>query len=103
MSLTSQQTIDTIAQLQENMRRASLSPTLIAEDFNVSPAKIERILHLEQSALEDPWILKVYLEEKLTQQGIVGVPFTALAGDYHQYWFLNSRKIDKMKLSRGDY
>ncbi|MEO1772100.1 DUF2316 family protein [Candidatus Enterococcus ferrettii] len=102
MSLTQQQKLDTILEFQENMSLANLTIEAVAEDFQVAPEKITRILQLQQNSIEDPWILKEYLAKKVEEAGQVPVPFTALVGDYHQYWFLNTRKIDKMKLSRGN-
>lgn len=102
MSLTQQQKLDTILEFQENMALANLTIEAIAEDFQVPSEKIARILQLQQHALEDPWILKEYLTKKVEAAGQIPVLFTALAGDYHHYWFLDSQKIDQMQLSRGN-
>ncbi|MBO1308083.1 DUF2316 family protein [Enterococcus sp. 669A] len=102
MSLTPQQMQDTIQEFQENLALSGLSVEEIARDLHTTDEKIQRILHLQQRALEDPWIVKEYLTEKIEAVGKMPVPFTALAGDYHQYWFLNAGKIDKRKLSRGN-
>lgn len=102
MSLTQQQKLDTILEFQENMSLANLTIESVAEDFRVPPEKISRILQLQQNSIEDPWILKEYLTKKVEEAGQAPVPFTALAGDYHQYWFLDTETIDKMKLSSGN-
>ncbi|MGM0175188.1 DUF2316 family protein [Enterococcus sp. DIV0800] len=98
MSLNQQQTINTKNEFQENFERSGLSLEQIAADLNTTPAVIADTLALNVSRIEDPWVLKNYLEDALQQQGIASVPFTALVGDYHRHWFLNSRRIDKKKI-----
>lgn len=102
MSLTQQQKLDTILEFQENMALANLTIEAIADDFQATPEKVARILQLQQHSLEDPWIIKEYLTAKVEAAGQTPVLFTALAGDYHQYWFLDSQKISQMKLSPGN-
>ncbi|MBC1271814.1 DUF2316 family protein [Listeria booriae] len=103
MSLTQQQVTDTIREFQQNLAISEWSVDQIAAELQTSSEKISRILHLEQQSIEDPWILKEFLEQQIKKLGKTAVPFTALKGDYRQYWFLNAKKIDKMQLSKGDY
>ncbi|MBC1316273.1 DUF2316 family protein [Listeria booriae] len=103
MSLTQQQVTDTIREFQQNLAISEWSVDQIAAELQTSSEKINRILHLEQQSIEDPWILKEFLEQQIKKSGKSAVPFTALKGDYRQYWFLNAKKIDKMQLSKGDY
>ncbi|MGO3601889.1 MAG: DUF2316 family protein [Enterococcus malodoratus] len=98
MSLNPQQISDTKREFQENFEQTGLSIEQIAADLNTIPAIIEDTLNLNVSRIEDPWVLKNYLEAELSAQGKPVVPFTALVGDYHRHWFLNSRRIDKKKL-----
>ncbi|MBC2189335.1 DUF2316 family protein [Listeria booriae] len=103
MSLTQQQVTATIREFQQNLAISEWSVDQIAAELQTSSEKINRILHLEQQSIEDPWILKEFLEQQINKSGKTAVPFTALKGDYHQYWFLKAKKIDKMQLSKGDY
>ncbi|MBC2317525.1 DUF2316 family protein [Listeria booriae] len=103
MSLTQQQVTDTIREFQQNLAISEWSVEQIAAELQTSSEKINRILHLEQHSIEDPWILKEFLEQQINKSGKTAVPLTALKGDYHQYWFLKAKKIDKMQLSKGDY
>ncbi|MBC1573270.1 DUF2316 family protein [Listeria booriae] len=103
MSLTQQQVTDTIREFQQNLAISEWSVDQIAAELQTSSEKINRILHLEQQSIEDPWILKEFLEQQIKKSGKTAVPFTALKGDYHQYWFLKAKKIDKMQLSKGNY
>lgn len=98
MSLTAQQTLDTKKEFQENFKRTGLTLEQIAEDLHTSPASIADTLVLNVSRIEDPWVLKNYLEDVLDKKGIASIPFSALVGDYHRYWFLNSRRIEKRKI-----
>ena len=98
MSLTPQEMQRTKEEFKENVERTGLSLEQIAADLHTTPQTIKNILTLDVSHIEDPWILKNYLEETLKIKGKAAVPFTALTGDHHRYWFLNSRRIDKKKL-----
>lgn len=98
MSLNQQQTINTKNEFQENFKRSGQSLEQIAADLNTTPAVIADTLALNVSRIEDPWDLKNYLEAALQQQGVTNVPFTALVGDYHRHWFLDSQRIDKKKI-----
>lgn len=98
MSLTAQQTLDTKKEFQENFERTGLTLEQIAEDLHTSTAIIADTLVLNVSRIEDPWVLKNYLEDVLDKKGIASIPFSALVGDYHRYCFLNSRRIEKRKI-----
>ncbi|MDH6364660.1 hypothetical protein M2139_001647 [Enterococcus sp. PF1-24] len=98
MSLSPRQMVDTRKQFRQNFKLADLSLDEIAADLYTTPNMISEILNLKVDRLEDPWILKIYLEDRITQQGLVPVPFTALSHDYHQLWFLDSHYIDEMRI-----
>lgn len=98
MSLSPQQIQHTKEEFQANFKRSGLSLEQIATDLETTPAVIAATLNLDVSRLEDPWVLKNYLEAALAQQGSASIPFTALTGDYHRYWFLNSCRIDQRKI-----
>ena len=98
MSLTYEQQQNTKKELKENLLLTGLTLEKVASDLETTTSYIEDLLNLKSKHIEDPWILKEYLEKTLKEQGKVSIPFTALKGDYHDYWFLNSRRIDKGKL-----
>ncbi|EAE6452031.1 DUF2316 family protein, partial [Listeria monocytogenes] len=54
-------------------------------------------------SLNDGWILRNYLLRKVAEVGKTPVPFTALSGDYHGYWFLDGEEIDSGILSIGNH
>ncbi|MDA3965197.1 DUF2316 family protein [Enterococcus thailandicus] len=99
MSLTKQQQINTLNEFQENFALLGSSTQEIADELRTSPEKVEAILLLQPATIEEPWILKNYLIEKLIEQGKTPIPFSALIGDYHDYWFLDTRKIEKRILT----
>ncbi|WP_430534186.1 DUF2316 family protein [Listeria rocourtiae] len=102
MSLTPQQMQNTKQEFQQNLELSRLTIEQIASELQTSPEKIECILRLQQKSIEDPWILKGFLEQYIVKSGKKPVEFSALQGDYHQYWFLRTKKIDNMQLSKGN-
>lgn len=102
MSLNPQQVKNTINELHENFVRTGLTKAQVATDLHISLTKLDRLFTLTQSSLDDPWILRNYLIKKVKENGQEPVAFTALVGDWHQYWFLNSRAIDQRELTAGD-
>lgn len=97
MSLTAEEQDRTRQELKENFQATGLSLTAAAAELQTTPQRIANILDLDLQAIEEPWILRNFILEKLAQQQ-KKASFTVLTGDYHRLWFLNSRKIDKRKL-----
>lgn len=89
-------------ELQSNLKLTGFTKEQVAKDLNISLTKLDNLLNLNQESLNDPWILRNYLLEKVKASGQIPVPFTALKGDWHQYWFLNSTVIDNQQMSSGD-
>lgn len=102
MSLTLGQQKATIKEFQENLDLSGLSKEQVCSDLNISMIKLNKILNLQHSVLEDAWILKNYLIKQVEAAGKTPVIFTALKGDYHHYWFLNSHVIERGVMSKGD-
>lgn len=98
MSLNAEQIEATKKELQANFDLLGYSAERIAEDLHTTPEKITGILKLNARKMEDPWILKIYLENEITANGKTPIEFSSLRGDYHDYWFLNKRRIKKQKI-----
>ncbi|WP_455537740.1 DUF2316 family protein [Terrisporobacter sp.] len=98
MSLTREQKKNTIEEFQQNLEISGLTLDEIANSLGTDELTIKNILQLNMKHLEDTWILKNYLIKKIKEIHKTPVPFTALVGDYHDYWFLNSEFIDKGKI-----
>ncbi|MFD1393799.1 DUF2316 family protein [Lacticaseibacillus jixianensis] len=95
MSLTLSQQRATKEEFKQNLALSGLDIQTIAAALGTSKPMIEADLQLRPARLEDPWILRNYLIEQIQTQGKQPVPFTALKGDYHQYWFLDGERIDR--------
>lgn len=102
MSLNQQQITNTINELQANFERSGLTKDQVAKDLHISLSKLNRLMSLTQNSLNDPWILRNYLIDKVKGNGQEPIPFTALVGDWHRYWFLDSHAIDQRKITAGD-
>lgn len=98
MSLTVKQQENTIEEFKQNIELTGRSIEQIAKDLHTDAETIRQAQQLASSSLEDPWILRNYLLQTLEQMGKIPVAFSALAGDHHQYWFLNATKIDQKKM-----
>ena len=98
MSLSKKQIDDTRNELRENLEKSGVDIHKIAVDLGTTEDYIEQLLRLEPRRLEDTWILKNYLLEKVSEAGEIPTKFTALAGNYHFIWFLDSKYIDGKKI-----
>jgi hypothetical protein len=95
MSLTRTQQQATIAEFKQNLQLSGLTTTAIAHDLHTNTDTIEALIQLHTQAIENPWILRNYLLKQVSAAGKQPVAFTALVGDYHSYWFLNAKKIER--------
>ena len=98
MSLSVKQKEDTRRELKENLDKSGVSVHEAADDLGTTEEYVMRLMRLEPKRLEDTWILKNYLIEKVRSGGKKPTAFTALGGDYHEIWFLDSEYIDGKKI-----
>ena len=98
MSLTAKQEDDTRAELKANFEKANVTVAEIARDLGTSEDYIKTLFALHPRKLEDTWILKNYLIEKVQESGNEPTAFTALGGSYRAHWFLDSRYIEGKKI-----
>ena len=98
MSLSAKQKDDTRRELRENLDKAGVKIYDVATDLGTTQEYIMQLLRLEPKRLEDTWILKNYLIDKVRKAGKTPTAFTALGGDYHVIWFLDSEYIDGRKI-----
>ena len=97
MSLSAEQKMQTIREFEENVVLTGLPLEKIALELGTNTEKLQQIMRLASHSLEEPWIVRNYLIEKVTAIGNKPVPFSALKGDHHAYWFLDAEKIDREK------
>lgn len=102
MSLSSEQIIKTKEEFRKNIEALGYDITKIAKDLKTTVVYLEKIINLNVRRIEDPWILKNYLEEKARDKEVELLPFTALKGNHHQYWFLNEDIINKKYIELGE-
>ena len=100
MSLSIQQQDNTRRELKENYKKAKLTIEQVAEDLGSSVSYINQLFALEPACLEDTWILRNYLLKHVIANGKRPTEFTALARDWHSYWFLDGAYIDAGKILR---
>ena len=98
MSLTFAQQEATKKELKESMALVNMTAQDIANALLVDEQVVLNVLELKGKAIESPWILKEFLQEEARNQGKEPIAFTALTGDYHHYWFLNSKIIEQKKI-----
>ena len=98
MSLSAKQKEDTRRELKENLEQSGVTVQEAAADLGTTEEYIKQLLRLEPKRLEDTWILKNYLIDKVRKAGKTPTAFTALGGDYHVIWFLDAGYIDGGKI-----
>ena len=98
MSLSAKQEEDTRRELKANFDKAGVDIKGTAEALGTTEEYIEELMQLRPRKLEDTWILKNYLIEKVREAGGTPTPFTALGGDYHVIWFLDAGYIDGKRI-----
>ena len=97
MSLTIAQKTATREEFARNFELLGILPAVAARDLGVGEARIKDIMNLRHvRRLEDAWVLRRYLLERARQANVTLVPFTALAGEPSDYWFLDASRIDTM-------
>ncbi|MHC5248613.1 DUF2316 family protein [Enterococcus sp. LJL90] len=99
MSLNPLERRRTKKEFVENIKLTGLSESEIAADLQISVTTLQSLLMLKPKAIEDVWILRNYLLEKVRAQGKTPVPFTALKGNPEDYWFIDSQKVLTKQIS----
>ncbi|MCI1986086.1 MAG: DUF2316 family protein [Lactobacillus sp.] len=95
MSLTPAQMTATRQEFKANIERSGLSLAEIATALGTTPAVIAQSIDLHPRRIDDNWIIRNYLLDYLSAHHIEPVAFSALAGDYHRYWFLDADRITR--------
>ncbi|MFC4760994.1 DUF2316 family protein [Fructobacillus durionis] len=100
MSLNPTERVNTIRELNENFQLLDWPVEKVAEALQTSPKHLEDVLQLKTAFIEEPWILKNFLEKQLLVEGKKPVAFSKLTGDPSQYWFLNQSRIEAGRLAK---
>ena len=94
MTLTDAQTKRTSEELKSNFKKTGLTVEEVARDLKTTPEYIEDLLELNPRRIEDPWILRNYLIDVLTEKSIEITPFSVLRVKSEKVWFLDSNYIN---------
>ncbi|WP_429970832.1 DUF2316 family protein [Fructilactobacillus sp. Tb1] len=98
MSLNPTEQANTKRELRENFDLAKVTAEQAARDLDTTVTHFEDVLQLDSTRIEEPWIIKQYLNDKIVEQGKEPVPYSKLVGDPANYWFLDDGFIKQGKL-----
>ncbi|MCT4488321.1 DUF2316 family protein [Levilactobacillus parabrevis] len=99
MSLTAMEKRATKRELQENFELSGLSVAQAAADLQTTPTYLQRVLDLNVRHIEDPWIVRNYLNQVLRQQHQTPIAYSRLIGSPAEYWFLNEARVTRGQLN----
>lgn len=99
MSLTAMEKRATKRELQENFELRGLSLAQAAADLQTTPAYLQQVLDLNVRHIEDPWIVRNYLNQVLRQQHQMPVAYSRLIGSPAKYWFLSEARVTRGQLN----
>ncbi|RRK11206.1 DUF2316 family protein [Lactiplantibacillus garii] len=95
MSLTKTEQVSTQQELRANYELSGLTLDQVADDLQTTPTHVEDVMELNVLHIEEPWILRNYLNTQIQEQGERPLPYTRLTGAPSEYWFLNQQRIQK--------
>ncbi|MDN6514347.1 MAG: DUF2316 family protein [Lacticaseibacillus paracasei] len=99
MSLTIIERRNTKKELAANFNLAGVTLEQAAQDLATTPEHVEAVLQLQVDQIEEPWILRNYLNKQLAAQGKTPLPYSRLQGNPAVHWFLNTDLIAKGRLN----
>ena len=85
--LSSQETINTRRELQENYDRLNEDEDQVLNDLQISREELHAILNMDDPYPGNVWMMRDYLEDKLTEKGIPMMPFSRLANHSANLWY----------------
>ncbi len=103
MSLNIKERKETINEFKENLKLCNLTVQDIAEALQITDLKVEEIINLQGSRIEDPWIIRNFILDYSKSNNIDIKPFSKLKGNYEDYYFLNTEYIRKGKISNVNF
>lgn len=98
MSLTISEEQATRKELQANFKLSGLTVDQVAADLQTTPDYVDAVLELRVSRIEDPWILRNYLNAAIQAQQQQPIPYSRLNGSPLRHWFLNQGRIRRGSL-----
>ncbi len=95
MSLTQAEQIATRQELRANFDLAGVTLAQAAQDLQTTPAHVAAVLELNVATIEEPWILRNYLNQQMIAAGQTPLPYSRLNGSPRRHWFLNQCRIQR--------
>ena len=91
----------TIYEIKKNRELAEVSTKEIAQDLGSSKTYIESVLELNWNVVEDIWVLKNYLDEKIIGLGKTPFEYTTptLSGEPEDHQYMNVGFINNGQMS----
>lgn len=99
MSLNIIERRNTKKELAQNIKLCGLTNAELATKLSITENKLESVLKLQSNHIEDPWIVVEFLKTYAQEHDLKLMPFSKLAGDYNNYWFLDTGYISKGQIS----
>lgn len=94
MSLTKTEQSATRQELRTNFELSGLSLEQVAAALQTTPAHVSDVMDLNVRHIEEPWILRNYLDQVIQDQGTTPEPYSRLVGEPSDYWFLNQHRVN---------
>lgn len=85
--LTETETLNTRDELQDNWERLDPDREQALADMQISSDELDRVLNMDGPYPGNVWMVRDYLEDKLTEAGIEMRPFTRLADHSANQWY----------------
>lgn len=85
--LTPLETMNTRDELQENYERFGESEDEVLRDLQISSDELHAILNMDDPYPGNVWMMRDYLEDKLTEKGIPMKPWSRLANHSANHWY----------------
>ncbi|WP_283678327.1 DUF2316 family protein [Lentilactobacillus sp. Marseille-Q4993] len=98
MTLTPEEQSNTRIELQRNFDLADITLADAARDLNTTPEHVDDVLKLHSRRIEEPWVLKNYLNRIIKDNGDTPYPYSKLAGSPMLHMFLDQKYIRRGKL-----
>ncbi|WP_413627379.1 DUF2316 family protein [Fructilactobacillus vespulae] len=95
MSLNRKEQINTKEELKANFDLSELTMDEIAGDLGTTKQHLADVFALNSKRIEEPWILRDYLNDKIIKSGKKPIPYTKLVGSPANYFFLDLEFIQK--------
>ncbi len=82
---------NTAKELQENYKRLGEDLNTVLNELQITEEEFNRVLTMNHPNPSNVWMVRDYLEDKLTEKGIEIYPFSRLADHSANMWYSYDR------------